>query len=147
MLGVVISNAKPLHINLSAGRMMASSLFLAIILVALLTLGQEDAQAQQTRPRRVTGILTDRLSPNDLRRWAAIERFVLAKNSSEQPVYPTLYELWSWIESSGHTVYIELPTAKSSRSCTAGSFSIEQADPEGKRHLAAIRLYLNTIDQ
>ena len=34
-----------------------------------------------------------------------------------------------------------------SRSCTAGSFSIEQADPEGKRHLAAIRLYLNTIDQ
>src|SRR5438094_4520682 len=99
MLGVAVSNAKPLHINLSANRMMACLLFLAIILVALFTLGQEGVQAQHTRPRRVTGILTDRLSPNDLRRWSVIERFVLAKDSSEQLLYPTLYDLWNCVES------------------------------------------------
>src|ERR1051326_4823204 len=147
MLGVVISNAKPLQINLSVSRMIACLLFLAIISVTLFTLGQEGVQAQHTRPRRVTGILTDRLSPNELRRWSAIERFVLDKDSSEQPLYPTLYDLWNWIESNGHAVYIELPAAKSGRNCTAGSFGIEQVDPEGKRHVAVIRLYLNTIDQ
>src|SRR5207244_4173421 len=102
----------------------------ALALFALFTLGQEGIQAQHTRPRRVTGILTDRLSPNELRHWSAIERIVLAKDSSEQPVYPTLYELWNWVESSGHTVYIELPVAKGGRSCTAGSFGIEQVDSE-----------------
>ena len=55
--------------------------------------------------------------------------------------------MWNWVESNGHAIHIELPAAKSGRNCTAGSFSIEQVDLEGNRHIAVIRLYLNTIDQ
>jgi len=147
MLGVVISNIEFPNIHFSASRKRARWFLSVIALFALFTLGQESAQAQHTRPRRVTGMLTERLSANELRHWAAIERFVLAKDSSEQPLYPTLYELWNWIESGGHAVYIELPPAKSGRSCTAGSFSLEQFDPEGTRHVGVIRLFLSTIDQ
>lgn len=147
MLGVAISNAQSPNIHFSAGRKIAGALLSTIVWLAFFTSSQEGARAQDTRPRRVTGILTDRLAPNELRRWAAIERLALARDSNEQPVYPMLYELWNWVEASGHAVYIELPTIKNARNCTAGSFSIEQVDTEGKRHVGAIRLYLNTIDQ
>ena len=101
-----------------------------------------------TRPRRaaVAGMITERLSPKNLQRWKAIERFVFAEDSSGQLQHPTLRGLWEWAESSGHAIYIELSEPGRASNCTAGSFSIEQLDPLGKRHAAVIRLYLSNID-
>lgn len=107
------------------------------------------AEAQDARPRRVTttGIITERLSPKTLQRWNAIERIVFAEDGSGQPLHPTLRGLWEWVEASGHAVYIELATSNRVSTCTAGSFSIEKLDPQGKRHEAVVRLYLSNIDQ
>jgi hypothetical protein len=147
MRGVVVVDARPLNINSSAGRTIVC-LFLSTIILFLL-FSQECARAQEGRPQRVAaaGILTDRLSLNELRRWQAIERFVFAKSFSGELLYPTLHNLWRWVGSSSHEIYIELHESKHKRSCTAGSFGIEEFDPEGKRHVAVIRLYLSVIDQ
>lgn len=103
----------------------------------------------QIRPRRATatGIITERISPKDLQRWSAIERIVFAEDKSGQPLHPTLRGLWEWVATSGHAVYIELATSNRVSTCTAGSFSIERLDPQGKRHEGVVRLYLSNIDQ
>ncbi|HYE75176.1 MAG TPA: hypothetical protein VEF04_17675 [Blastocatellia bacterium] len=100
------------------------------------------------RPRRVqsTGILTDRLSKKDLQRWRVIEQIVLSQDKDGQPLYPTLRGLYEWAETSGHAIYIELPSDQRVVSSTAGNFSVEKFDPSGERHIGVVRLYLSNID-
>jgi hypothetical protein len=98
------------------------------------------------RPRRATGILTDRLTRKQLEKWKNITQVALAENLDGKPLYPTLHHLWDWLNLSGHAVYIELPERSGMTSGTAGSIRIEHFDPEGVRHVAIIRLYLNVID-
>lgn len=129
--------------------MLRRQLLSGTVLLALFFSLLSITKAQDTRPRRATatGIITERILPKNLQRWSAIERIVFAADSSGQPLHPTLRGLWEWAEASGHAVYIELATSNRVSTCTAGSFSIERLDPQGKRHEAVVRLYLSNIDQ
>jgi hypothetical protein len=100
------------------------------------------------RPGRVhaSGILEDRISPRDFRRWDAIKRIVFAEDFTGLPLHPTLRSLWEQLDRSGHAIYIELCCKTPGLSTTAGTFRIELFDPLGIRHVAAIRLYPATID-
>ncbi len=100
------------------------------------------------RPGRVlpSGILLDRISPKDFRRWDAIERIVFAEDIMGFPSHPRLRSLWEQIDRSGHVVYIELYRKRRASSNLGGAFRIEVFDPIGKRHVAVIRLYIATID-
>jgi hypothetical protein len=116
-----------------------------LLLGAFLFIGVE---AQASRPRHATnaGLITDRLSATQLKRWDAIKRLALALGANRQPLHPTLTRLWEWAETSGHAIYIELPGSEGVSSSIAGRFDIEWLDPQGKRHLAVIRLFLANID-
>jgi hypothetical protein len=92
-------------------------------------------------------IITDRLSGKDLRRWEAIKRIVFAEDMEGQPLHPTLRGLWKQLERSGHIIYIEMRGMGRAISNTAGVFHIERLDPEGRGHVAVIRLYPETIDR
>jgi hypothetical protein len=124
-----------------------------IALLMVFGLAETSAWAQsevdETRPRRALadGIITDRLTDKDLRRWNAIKRIVFAEDSDGQPLHPTLRGLWEKLERSGHTIYIEMRGMGRAISNTAGIFQIERLDPEGVRHVAVIRLYPDTIDR
>jgi hypothetical protein len=108
---------------------------------------RENNDQERPRPAAVSGIITERLSRKDRQRWSAIERIVFAEDSSGQMRHPTLRSLWEWVEASGHAIYIEFIGPHRASTCTAGSFSIEKLDPQGKRHEAVIRLHLSNIDQ
>jgi hypothetical protein len=71
----------------------------------------------------------------------------LAEGVDGQPLHPTLRNLWEWIETSGHTVFVEISRSTRKSTCTAGSFVIERFDPKGDRHTAVINLNLANIDQ
>ena len=94
-----------------------------------------------------TGLITTRLSSKELEKWKAIEHVVFAEDTNYQPMHPTLVGLWEWVETSGHTVYVEFSRPGSVSTCTAGNFSIEQFDPQGERHVAVIQLSLININQ
>lgn len=119
-----------------------------VIMTSAAQLSTAYADGSSERPRRVsaTGLLTDRLSKKELQRWQAIEQIILAEDKDGQPLYPTLRGLYEWAETSGHAIYVELPSPQKVVNGTAGSFSIEKLDPRGERHIAVIKLYLNNID-
>jgi hypothetical protein len=93
------------------------------------------------------GIITSRLSPKEMERWKAIERIVFAEDENHQSLLPTLRGMWEWVETSGHTVFIEIIRTNRTSTCTAGNFSIERFDLRGDRHVAVIKLNLTNIDQ
>ncbi len=132
--------------------------FLAAAKLLLLTSLLYLANAQETLPRHKqglpasktaepSGLITTRLDTKELERWKAIERLVFAENLNRQPLHPTLRNLWEWVETSGHAVFIEIVRSSRISTCTAGSFMIEQFDPKGERHIAVIKLNLSNIDQ
>jgi hypothetical protein len=96
--------------------------------------------------REVYGIDTSRLSAKDLQRWKMIERLVFAEDGKSQPLHPTLRGMWEWIETSGHTVYVEIVRPGRGSTSTAGNFSIEKFDPRGEHHIGVIKLNLTNID-
>ena len=73
------------------------------------------------------GIRTNRLTPKQLRIWRSIERVALARNCAGQPLHPRLESLWRQVQSSGHAIYIEMPTPAIEN--MAGKFLIEKPDP------------------
>jgi hypothetical protein len=93
-----------------------------------------------------SGLIITRLSEKDRARWKAVEQLVFSEDINGQPLHPTLRNLWEWIETSGHAVFIEIVRSTRSSTCTAGSFIIERFDPRGERHTAVIRLNLSNID-
>lgn len=94
-----------------------------------------------------TGFVTDRLSVGEFEKWKAVERVVFAQDNEQQSLHPTLRNLWQWIETSGHTVYIEIIRTQGAVNCTAGLFLIERFDPLGEHHIAVIKLNLDNINQ
>jgi hypothetical protein len=124
---------------------------IALLISLGLAAGATRAQSEENTPRPisapVTGIITDRLTNRDLRRWNAIERIVFAEDAEGQPLHPALRGLWERLERSGHIIYIEMRGAGRAISNIAGGFHIEHLDPEGARHVAVIRLYPETIDR
>jgi hypothetical protein len=95
---------------------------------------------------KTTGLLTERLSAKDLQRWSQIESLVFARTPNGQYLHPTLINLWEWIETSGHAVYVEFVKSVFGLTSTAGQFKIERLDPRGERHVGIIQLNLNNID-
>jgi len=93
------------------------------------------------------GFVTDRLTSVELEKWKGIEQVVFAEDNEKQPLHPTLRNLWQWIETSGHTVYVEMIQLRGRTSCTAGLFQIERCDPLGDHHIAVIKLNLDSINQ
>ncbi len=93
------------------------------------------------------GILTDRLSRDDQRTWNSIRKIALAQDRKGQPKHPRLFDLWCRVEPSGHEVHIELIEQGPFYSSQAGKFTIEVLDPNGRRHICAIRLNLSAIRQ
>jgi len=94
-----------------------------------------------------SGLITSRLSIKELERWKAIERIVFAEGANQQPMHPTLRNLWEWVETSGHAVFVEIMRSTRTSTCTAGTFVIERFDPKGEKHIAVIKLNLSNIDQ
>lgn len=93
-----------------------------------------------------TGFVTERLSVGDLETWKTIERIVFAEDKEGQSLHPTLRNLWQWVETSGHTVFIEFINVRGVSNCTAGLFTIERFDPLGEHHIAVIKLNLTNIN-
>src|SRR5262245_59499160 len=93
-----------------------------------------------------SGIDTSRLSPKNQERWKAIERIVFAEDNRSQPLHPTLRGMWEWLETSGHTIYVELIRTNRTSTNTAGNFSIERYDPKGDHQVGVIRLNLANIE-
>jgi len=94
-----------------------------------------------------SGLITSRLSIKDLERWKVIERIVFTEAANRQPMHPTLRNLWEWVETSGHAVFVEIMRSTRTSTCTAGTFVIERFDPKGEKHIAVIKLNLSNIDQ
>lgn len=98
-------------------------------------------------PGAEAGIRTDRLSGKRLEAWRSVVSIVKAEDRGGQPLHPTLRRLWDTVEASNHTVYVELPEAKSRRSCIAGRFAVTKVDPEGKAHEAVLVVNVRAIDR
>jgi hypothetical protein len=105
-----------------------------------------DDASKLVRPRRVSGILDDRLTQKQKKKWQAMQSVVFAQNDAGDFIHPTLARLWTTLDTSGNKIFIEFPDCSSYVSGTAGTFRIEELDPEGKSHIAVIRLYLRVID-
>jgi len=90
-------------------------------------------------------IRTDRLSPRQLKTWNQIVEIVMAEDEQGQPLHPTLRGLWDAVDSSGHSVEVELVRPKDSY--VAGRFEVTAVDPEGRSHQARVILNLRAIDK
>lgn len=138
--------------------MMIRRLLWVTVLVASFAAVGAKIEAQQSRLPQIessngerqgilSGLITEHLSPKQLKRWQEIEQLVLAEDEDGQPLHPTLRGLWQWAEMSQHAIYLEMLARSNRRSTLAGSFQIQKYDPEGKRHVALIRLSLSNIDR
>src|SRR5262245_59841063 len=123
------------------------------LLLALLVcqINGQDVQSHKlkigSKQPEFSGLITSRLSFKELDRWKTIERIAFAEDARRQPLHPTLRNLWQWIETSGHAVFVEIMRTTRASTCTAGSFVIERFDPKGEKHIAVIKLNLSSIDQ
>jgi hypothetical protein len=135
---------------------MLRSLSLTVAHFLLLALLVNQINGQETQLRKLesepqqadsSGLITSRLSVKELERWKEIERIVTASDADQRPLHPVLRNLWEWVETSGHAVFVELATSTRASTCTAGSFAIERFDPKGEKHVAVIRLNLSSIDR
>jgi hypothetical protein len=115
-------------------------------LVGAVARAQSDEGSMRNGRAFASGILADRISPKDFRRWDAIKRIVFAEDPRGSPLHPTLRSLWEQVDNSGHAIHVELYCRSRTLSNTAGAFRIELFDPLGIRHVAVIRLYLSNID-
>jgi len=123
------------------------------LLLALLVcqINGQDTQSRKLKssPKQpeFSGLITSRLSLKELDRWKTIERIAFAEDARRQPLHPTLRNLWQWIDTSGHAVFVEIMRTARASTCTAGNFVIERFDPKGEKHIAVIKLNLSSIDQ
>jgi len=108
---------------------------------------QESVTSQSAPP--TAGLMTDRLSPKQLRIWRALEQIALARNGAGQPLRPVLYELHSWAQTSTIPIYIEMPKARGRWPYLAGECLFdEQGDTLNTRPAAVtIRLYTTVIEK
>jgi hypothetical protein len=115
-----------------------------VVMATLLVFAQAPVSGyENTLP---TGLRIERLTPKEQVRWNNIESLVFAQSNDGQWLHQTLINLWQWIETSGHVVYIELNRSDNVLTSTAGQFRIERLDPRGDRHVGVITLNLSNID-
>lgn len=126
-----------------------------LILVFLSTMARSVAQESRGTPpqllsnpmqMKTTGILTNRLSPRQMRVWQSILRIVFAEEPTGRLLHPTLHSLWQRVENSGHAVYIEMPPLKGSSGYSCGVFSVEKSGEKESIRTGRLRLYLSVIE-
>jgi hypothetical protein len=113
------------------------------------SIGVQKPEGRSSRPLRgPTGLITDRLNRKQLEIWRAMERIACAKDGTGQPLYPLLYEAHTWAQTSGFSIYIEMPRPTSVSPYKAAECVPEEsrATPSAAGRLV-IRLYLSVIDQ
>jgi hypothetical protein len=98
-----------------------------------------------SRPAEAGGFLLDRLSKGQVRIWRAIEKIVEASDSSGHPRSPTLRRLWDRARTSTHVLHVEMVSPFKVPSGIVGVFRVERVDPEGRSHVAVIRLCPSNI--
>ncbi len=119
------------------------------LMMNLLALPPRSSTRETSAPAeaRPSAFRTDRLSPQQIKRWNAIRKIALARNTHGAPLYPTLDGLWRSVEQSGHLVFSELITDKERASNVAGEMVVEKFDPTGRMHSIRVRLFIPTIDR
>lgn len=108
---------------------------------------QNRLTAAPTSRTLATGLILIRLPQRERERFEAVEDLVFAEDENFQPLHPTLRSLWEWVETSGHSVFVEVTQSNRIATCTAGSFEIAEFDPKNHRHTAVLKLNLAAIDQ
>jgi len=76
--------------------------------------------------------------------WKSVEAIAKVLTPAGRPRYPRIHGLWQQVQSSGHTIYIEMP--KNGVENVAGLFLVEKEDSTAMNHTLAIHLYLPAID-
>jgi hypothetical protein len=130
--------------------MVRKSIFctMALTLNLLALLSQPNAQDVSAPATLGAGVFrTDGLSKRQIKLWNSIREIVLAPDKDGRPSHPTLYELWSTVEQSGHLVFVELVTDKQKSSNISGECLVEEFDSTGRRHTFRLRLFIPTIDR
>jgi hypothetical protein len=112
------------------------------IAVLITRLAAPTAMAEHGR----TGILTDRLTPKQLKIWKSIESVVLANDRDGHPAYPKLRNLWNYAETSGRIIFIELEDRKNDEVTFAGGARVEEIGPTGTPDRIVVRLNLWLLD-
>jgi len=79
--------------------------------------------------------------PSRRRRRAAAAR----RRSAPPELHPTLRQLWDAVDTSDHTLLVEVPRTR--RAYFAGRFEVTAVDPEGRAHEGVIILNLRAIDR
>ena len=92
-----------------------------------------------------SGFRTDRLTPKQLRIWREIEKIVLAADKAGRPMHPRLHSLWQCIQSSGHTVFIEMMERKAPTRI-GGKTTLETTDSGRNRKAVVMWLHLWAMD-
>ncbi len=92
-----------------------------------------------------TGLLTDRLNNKQLSVWRAIEQIVFAEDRAGRRLYPSLYEAYMWAQTSGFSIYIEMPKSTSISPYEAAECVLETSS--GTTPTLAIRIYVEVIDK
>jgi hypothetical protein len=128
-----------------------AAMFFAIMVISSNAGAQEPERpggtAQTTlTPRKVTGVLTDRLKKSHLKAWESIMEIVLAKDGVGRPVHPALYGLYHQADASGHEIQIELSEKRATLSAV-GFCRIERHTEEAQKQVILIRLNLGMIDR
>ena len=116
-----------------------------VALAASCLIGAADAEPPMA-PTVSTGIVLDRLSSAELRKWQSIERVCYTRRGGA-PRYPTLAGLLDWARGSENPIYIELSSPDCALSSIAGRFFIERFDAHATRHVGVVRLCLANIDR
>ncbi len=128
-----------------AKRLMLIALLLPVPDDWALQRASRTSSAGDQEVERSSGILTDRLTPRQLRAWRAIESIIFARDASGQLTHPELQSLWERADKSGHLIYVEMVCPNILWDTKAGRFRIEKLDPDGRKHIAVIELCLPTI--
>jgi hypothetical protein len=92
-----------------------------------------------------SGLRTDRLTSKQLRIWREIELIAHAADKAGQPLHPTLNSLWQRVQSSGHTVFVEMKEPRAFNN-QAGTTTLQKANSDGNRKVIVIWLHLWGID-
>ena len=128
-----------------------AAVFFAILVISSNAGAQEPERpggtAQTTlTPRKVAGVLTDRLKKSHLKAWESIMEIVLAKIGEGRPAHPVLYGLYHQADASGHEIQIELSMQRSTLRAV-GFCRIERHAEEAQKQVVLIRLNLGMIDR
>jgi hypothetical protein len=91
------------------------------------------------------GIRTDRLTPRQLETWKSIQRIVQAVDRSGRPLHPRLFSLWRRVQSSGHTIFVEM-MERQAPTRIAGTTTLQRGNFDGNHKVIVIWLHLWAMD-